>query len=384
MQVPRSNIFRSGSTFAWVLAVLMVAVVVHIVILTRHRQPTEPVMEVPMAEKPAPPQAPPPPLPELPLPDITKPVTAAKEPRRSILAKPQLNITPDQGTIATPAATALPVKTYPALALTDKRAEQLLHDAVRSRQQDDIGTAIAKLREAERLIPNHPRLLFELATTLEQIGRTDKAAEAYQKVHAMGADVTGPYHALAYQKLTEGMRSITSEAPIEEVVYIGNVDERRDPIIDPGDGSNIGLTLEITASIQSRPGAVIEDSANDVYIAVHLVDIVDGFKEELIASEPPKQQWLELPVDWKDGGLETLRLTYTLPQMQDVHGLNATNRKYLGYVIELYYKGRLVDLVARPRRLARFTPSEAQPDTTATSVNHNNLPPEGFTDPSEW
>jgi len=367
----------------WVLAVLTLAVVVHIVILTRHHKTVKPVAVAPgLQESSA--QIAPLPLPELPLPDMTKPMPKADEPRRSVLAKPTLNAAFASGAIATPSSTVPAARTYPALDITDESAEKLLHDAVRSRQQDDIGTAIVKLREAERLIPNHPRLLFELATTLEQIGRTDKAAEAYQKVHAMGADITGPYHSLAEQKLTEGMRSITSEAPIEEVVYLGNVEERRDPIIDPADGSTIGLTLELTASIQSRPGVVIEDSVNDVYIAVHLVDIVDGFKEELIASEPPTLDWLELPVDWKDGGLETLRLTYQLPRIQDVQGVNTTNRKYLGYVIELYYRGRLVDLVARPRRLARFTPSQAELESTATSANHNNLPPEGFSDPADW
>lgn len=369
----------------WVLAVLTVAVVVHIVILTRHHQPVKTVAGEPDPQESTPPQIPPAPLPELPLPDITKPMPKTDGPRRPVLAKPTMNAASATSAIATPSSNAQATKSYPALDLTDKRAEKLLHDAVRARQQDDIGSAIAKLREAERLIPDHPRLWFELATTLELMGRTDKAAESYQKVYAMGAEITGPYHSLAQQKLTQGMRSITSEAPIEEVIYLGNIEERRDPIIDPGDGSTIGLTLEITASIQSRPGVVIEDSVNDVYIAVHLVDIVDGFKEELIASEPPKQDWLELPVDWKDGGLETLRLTYKLPRMQDVQGLNPTSRKYLGYVIELYYKGRLVDLVARPRRLARFTPAEGELDATATSSpNHSNLPPEGFSDPSEW
>ncbi len=357
----------------WVLVVLTAAVVVHIIILTRHQNPAEIAASEPVLKEAAQTQVSP--LPELPLPDITKPMPKTAEPRRPILAKPTLNV-------ATATSTAPTAKAYPALEITDKRVEKLLHDAVRARQQDDIGTAIAKLREAERITPGHPRLLFELATTLEQIGRTDKAAEAYQKVHAMGAELTGPYHELAEQKLTQGMRSIASEAPIEEVVYLGNVEERRDPIIDPGDGSAIGLTLEITASIQSRPGVVIEDSVNDVYIAVHLVDIVDGFKEELIASEPPKQDWLELPVDWKDGGLETLRLTYKLPRVDNLEELGLNSRKYLGYVIELYYKGRLVDLVARPRRLARFTPAEGELD--ATPANHTNSPPEGFSDPSEW
>ena len=71
--------------------------------------------------------------------------------------------------------------------------------------------------------------------------------------------------------------------------------------------------------------------------------------------ENPENQgfsWLSEPVDWTDGE-ELVELWYHIPpaDVQQKHLFGT--REFHGYVAELYYAGKLVDVRAHPRTLVR-------------------------------
>ncbi|QQL45660.1 hypothetical protein [Sulfuriroseicoccus oceanibius] len=376
---------RRGNTFSWVLGLLVVTVIAHVLILLwSQRDRQEPTETSTSAPEPAPivvePQGgPTPPLPDS-LPPLDGPEQLPALPAPNLLA-PVASIRPPvlEPLAPTPPPTLpAPEPAEPNLNINNPIARELVAASITARQRGDVGTAIAKLREAETHIPNHPRLHWEIGSALELMGLAKKAAASFQRVYDAGETEAGAYHRLAAKKLTQGLSLIANQAPIDEKIFIGNIEERRTPIKGPVEGMN--LTLAVT--LQTRPGVEIEDPGSDVYVVVHLVDTANGAQDELVVSDPPEQQWLDLPVNWNNGGIETLELSYKLPEYNVFRPNIDDKRAQLGYVIELYYKERLVDLIARPRRLARFSPAlDAPPAIDHYQDDYDTM--EGFTDPAD-
>ncbi len=66
------------------------------------------------------------------------------------------------------------------------------------------------------------------------------------------------------------------------------------------------------------------------------------------------------------GGVEVIEESYFQPTFTDAQKKELGERRYLGYIIELYYRDELQDVVAEPRELMSFKPgqprSEQLPD----------------------
>ena len=93
--------------------------------------------------------------------------------------------------------------------------------------------------------------------------------------------------------------------------------------------------------------------ADDVEVQVHFYDRVNGGEiRKADTSSEISPIWADSKIDWKDAGNEeTLNVAYTIPEadLADAHLLG--RREYYGFVVELLYKGEIVDQQAQPRRL---------------------------------
>ncbi len=219
----------------------------------------------------------------------------------------------------------------------------LVAEAVVLRRSGDMAGAIGKLNGALDLAPGHPRLLFEMAATYEAMGMTERAVEAYRNVASMGPTRAGALHPIAERRLKEGLRGPGSASADDDALYLGVAEEIPRP-------DEHGQTLLLRFDIHARPGVGI--NASQVSLPVRFFDLVDGKRTEPSIADAPEVKWVSPPVDWKEPGVETVEVTYHLAD--EARGTDGTARKYFGYRIELYYQDTLLDILARPRRLASF------------------------------
>ena len=251
-----------------------------------------------------------------------------------------------------PAAPPPPTAPDPA-ALARDDVRLLVADAIQQRRNGDMGSALAKLSTAADLQPGHPRVLFEQATTYEAMGLADKALATFSQIMALGPTRAGTLHGIAQRRLHDGVRTVQATAPNDADLFVGDIQEIRHPET-PG-VQRVDLRLDL----HGRPGKKINPS--DVFLSVQFFDLVNGTRVEPTRADPPRTRWTSEPVDWVDPAIETVEVSYALPD--PVPGVDAAeSRLYLGYLVELYYQDALLDVVAQPRRLARF-PARPAPDS---------------------
>lgn len=263
----------------------------------------------------------------------------------------------------------------PPAAPPESRFDELITQARLLRERGDTYTAITRLREALALDGRNAMPLAEIALTYEKMGMSDKAAEHWRKVYDLGENA-GVYYAAAdakmkasqAQALLKAMPVATAEpspetAPSNEAaaagipqnakIGLGSI-SRQDL---PG-SSEKKFTLRVP--LNAKPRARID--VQDVAIQVFFYDIVAGRTLERTNAEVTTR-WSSPPPDWSDGDEEVLEVTYA--QLPPAQGEAATDRKFYGYVVRVYYKDALQDTRAEPTRLDQQFPAPrtlAQPD----------------------
>ncbi len=142
--------------------------------------------------------------------------------------------------------------------------------------------------------------------------------------------------------------------------------------------------VDVTVS-DSKPGAkvlrmAIERRNND-QIDPRMINVHIFFYEEdktgaiTVSLSNPSPQWVTHPADWRDEQSEVLEVEYPLPD----GGLpgNSTEfagggRKYYGYVLGVYYKGKLQDMRADPSDLVSLYPLASTFETKAVPEQYAN------------
>ena len=222
--------------------------------------------------------------------------------------------------------------------ITNPQVERLIKEAGQTHIQGDLVATLIKLEEAEIIDPNEPAIFYNKAQLFEDLGHWDQATNNYEKLFTMGSSIGVYYHKAAF-KLSNGINPETSK---QDIFVIGNVLRRIAPD---------KLSAKLTIPIRSTPDGDFDPSLLEV--KVHHYDLVDNKKIEAV---PPsragniKDRWISAHPDWASNE-EFAESTYTLPAVTetDIHIFG--DRKYFGYVAELYYKNELIDQQAFPRRL---------------------------------
>lgn len=247
-----------------------------------------------------------------------------------------------------PPLTPAPPSQHPTIA--NPRVERLVQESRALQLEDDMMRAMLKLDEAARIDPTEPAVIYHKALLFEEMGMFPKAASHYQQIQQMGIKA-GHYYRLAAAKLIKGMgRGIQKND-----LVIGPLKSRK------ARGPLAGKHVDVSITLLARPDKVIE--ADDVEVQVHFYDRVNGDKiKKADVTSKITPTWADNKVDWKDAGNEeTLTVAYTIPEadLTDVHLLG--RREFYGYVVELLYKGEVIDQQAQPRRLHSIHGGKMQP-----------------------
>jgi hypothetical protein len=227
--------------------------------------------------------------------------------------------------------------------IADPTVERLVNEARKARVAEDMGMALVKLQEAARKEPNEPNLLYEFGLIYELMGVYDRAEESFQKVLELGTDGAGALYEQAAIKLRDGFDQPESK--------FGRLSLGRVRVFHDRRVANRERVI-LTVPVQAVPGENIDPS--DLEVVVRFFDEVEknGEPQPAAPESTTSYRWATEPIDWQTGE-EILRVTYTLPDqdIQEEHLFG--KRHYHGQVVELVYRGTLIDSQAWPRILAR-------------------------------
>jgi tetratricopeptide (TPR) repeat protein len=302
--------------------------------------------------------------------------------------------TPAPATAPAPAAAQPSVPppvavTSPALSAVD----QLLHEGKDLREKGDMTNALARFQEAMNSEPDNTALLQETAQTYESMQMFDRANEIWRRIKQISPADSETY-ALADRRLKVGVptspavepggTSSETDVPARKdvggnaegpVMGISDIKTKETP--DPDTEANLALEI----GIKKQPGAVIDH--NKVKILVFLYDVVND-KDIKLTDADVSNEWLTTKHDWSDTNPEVLLVRYVRAKTggalsesslaeaaakvkpgQKGRGSKGSadvgQRKYLGYIVRVYYGDDLQAVQAEPARLLQQFPQSKNP-----------------------
>jgi tetratricopeptide (TPR) repeat protein len=270
--------------------------------------------------------------------------------------------------------------------------DQLLREGKELRERGDTTTALARFQEALDSEPDSTGVLQEMAQTYESMQLFDRANDVWRRIKQISPSDSATY-ALADRRLKVGVPAqpavepgsglADTEVPSRKDVggnadgpVMGISDVKTKETSDPE--AETDLALEI--GIKKQPGAVVDH--NKVKILVFLYDVVND-KDIKLTDADVSNEWLTPKHDWSDTNPEVLLVRYVRTKTggalsesslseaaakvrpgQKARGSKASadvgQRKYLGYIVRVYYGDDLQAVQAEPARLLQqFPPSQS-------------------------
>ena len=272
--------------------------------------------------------------------------------------------------------------------------EQLLREGIELRDRGDTTNAVARLQEALDSEPNNTALLEEMAKTYESMQLLDRANDIWHKLQEMGPSAGAAYE-LAAQRLKMG---VPAPEPTDSGIANSSADvtenketEHKDIGGNP-EGSVMGITqvkttdtsdpdaeknMALQIGIKKQPGATIDH--DKVRIFVKFYDTV-GDKDVKLTDADVNYEWLTPKHDWTETNPEVLSVKYIRPKTSGASSESSLSevaatvrpgqkgrgakgstadsgrRKYLGYIIQVYYDDELQAVQAEPSRLLQLFP----------------------------
>ena len=281
-------------------------------------------------------------------------------------------VTAEAGTTPPPPAKPAPLDTP----ITDEECLVLLERGMDARSKGDMHAAVTDLRAALARMPHHPRLLYPLASTLDMMAQEAKAKPHWAALFALGPG-TGEYYEMARYRLT-------GEGSAAKTLASGAAAPPADP--EEGEGR---LVLEKMAGEEMAPtaegqilrfsGAVVrkQDEPVDVAkmgIVIHLFDMVNGRRIDRTTAITPEVTWDSAPVDWTDR-TETFHFEYNQPMMSPGDIVRFGQRKYMGFVMMLYYNDKLQNVASDVPQLLDFAREIPVEDPATPSSELLDAPP---------
>lgn len=327
-------------------------------------------------------------------PKTVAPPVAAEKPTAAPIAPIE------ETTAAVPPAA---VQTTPSAAVLST-AERLLKEATELRDRGDTTNALARLQDAAQSDPKNANVLAQMAMIYESIQLFERSNETWRKIQEIGPSA-GALYELADLKLKSGV-TIPPTAPATAATGPGlagvsplDAGSTRNDADGIPDGSTFGIT-EVTATdtpdadsetnirlkiaVKSRPNTPIDHTK--VKIQVFFYDTLDN-KEVILTDADVSYEWLTPHHDWKATNPEVLAVTYTRAKNKPLspdEALSAAaaavtpggskkkspakkepaaelpgeggDRKYLGYIVRIYYNDQLQAVRADPTKLLNLFP----------------------------
>ncbi|MCW1923580.1 hypothetical protein OKA05_13530 [Luteolibacter arcticus] len=243
-------------------------------------------------------------------------------------------------------------------AIADPVVERLVAEARKARIADDMSTAMNKVEAALDIAPKDPNVLYEKALIYEDMAsadpvHADQAADAYQQILSLGTTGAGSLYALAGEKLANG---IAMPADLRGEMALGRVRIFKDN--DHEEGQRVVVTVPVHAASTTE----LEEGDLEVKVSFYDSMMKKGKREILptvVGVKEENVKYATLPFDFATGE-ELVRFTYILPtdDLQQEHLFG--KREYYGQVVELIYKGEVLDTQAWPRHLSSKSPALTQ------------------------
>ena len=273
--------------------------------------------------------------------------------------------------------------------------DQLLREGKEFRERGDTTNALARFQEALDSEPDNTAVLLEEAETYESMQLLDRANDVWRRIKQISPS-DSPTYALADRRLKVGVPAPPTVEP-GGAPADADVSSRKDiggnadgPIMGisevktketPDPEAETNLALEI--GIKKKPSAVIDH--NKVKILVFLYDVVND-KDVKLTDADVSNEWLTPKHDWSDTNPEVLQVRYVRAKTggalsesslseaaakvrpgQKGRGSKGSadigQRKYLGYVVRVYYGDDLQAVQAEPARLLQQFPPSKSPST---------------------
>jgi hypothetical protein len=272
--------------------------------------------------------------------------------------------------------------------------ERLTKQAQASRESGDTVNALARLQDAAQRDPKNAEVLAEMAMIYESTQDFDKSVETWRRVQEIGPSA-GPLYDVADMKLKTGVPTSASTAAAPAATAVAKLDLASNPGTVEGipPGSTLGISevsasetpdpdsetnLMLRISVKKRPNIVIDHTK--VKIQVFFYDTV-GDNDIKLTDADVSYEWLTPNHDWADSNRETLAVTYIRPKSKankaesdlaaaaaainpakkakPIKGTSddAGVRKYLGYIVRVYYNDQLQDKRADPTKLLTLFPA---------------------------
>jgi len=271
--------------------------------------------------------------------------------------------------------------------------DQLLRAGTEFRERGDTTNALASFQEALDSEQDTTAVLQETAQTYESMQMFDRANDVWRRIKQISPSDSATY-ALADRRLKVGVPAPPTVEPggalaetdvpsgkdvggNTEGPIMGISDVKTKETSDPEAETN--LTLEI--GIKKQPGTVIDH--NKVKILVFLYDVVND-KDIKLTDADVSNEWLTSKHDWSDPNPEVLLVRYVRAKTggalsesslseaaakvrpgQKGRGSKGSadigQRKYLGYIVRVYYGDDLQAVQAEPSRLLQQFPALKSP-----------------------
>ena len=324
-------------------------------------------------------------------------------PPRAVVAAPSRQA-PAPAPLSSVAPSAPPVAlavASPSAALTPATstisvADRLLKEANAARESGDTVNALNRLQDAAQRDPKNAEVLAEMAMIYESIQNFDRSADTWRRVYDIGPSA-GPLYELADMKLKTGVptsSTTTAAAPAPTAVAKLEVAAARGTVEGIPPGATLGISdvtvsetpdpdsetnLMLRINVKKRPSTVIDHTK--VKIQVFFYDTV-GDNDIKLTDADVSYEWLTPNHDWADSNSETLAVTYIRSKSKaktaesDLAAAAAAinpakkgkplkanappdtaNRKYLGYIVRIYYNDQLQDKRAEPTKLLTLFPA---------------------------
>jgi tetratricopeptide (TPR) repeat protein len=301
-------------------------------------------------------------------------------------------------TTSTTAASAQATPSSAALSV----AEKLLKEATELRDKGDTTNALARLQDASQRDPKNANVLAEMAMIYESIQLYERSNETWRKIVEIGPSA-GPLYELADMKLKTGVTpppaATTTTGPGLAGTSPLDAGTTRSDAEGIPDGSTFGIT-EVTAtdspdadaetnmklkiSVKARPNVPIDHTK--VKIQVFFYDTADD-KDVVLTDADVSYEWVTPHHDWKATNPEILAVTYLRAKNKTSSDAalaaaaasvtppgstkkktsakketaadassEAGHRKYLGYIVRIYYNEQLQAVRADPTKLLNLFP----------------------------
>ena len=319
---------------------------------------------------------------------------APARPTSTATAAPAVAMVPAP-TVA-PAPSEAPAASVAPTAALAPAEDPLVTEAIEWISRGDTAIALNRLQKAVENNPKNAQAYAEMAKIYDSTNSFDRANEMWRKVHDLGPS-SGAAYELADARLKRG--AVATPAPQTAEVAPPQVAPSAPPSDAIPDGSTFGISEITTAEtpdpdsdtnlllkigVRKRPGTVIDHTK--VKIQVFFYDTVDDRDIKLTDAEV-NYEWLTPDHDWASAKPEVLAVTYVRPKnkarSQDSalseaaaavnpnkkgrakpappSGNDSSRRKYLGYIVRIYYNDKLQAVRADPTKLLNLFPP---PSTT--------------------